>query len=74
MAKKSVINAPKKTRIFKTRDMDELASITDALYRQRIHYKVSIKTYTPGEAVKFIITTDPITEEKREEIVSKVSK
>lgn len=72
MAKKAPMNAPKKTRVFKTRDMDELAKLTDKLWRKRIHYKLSVKTYAPGEAVKFIITTDPMTDEVREEIANAI--
>lgn len=74
MTKKSIINAPKKARVFKTRDIDELSDISVALYKEKILYKVTIKTYTPGEPVKFIITTVPMTDEKREEIVKAFSK
>lgn len=72
--KKEAINAPKKARRFETRDIEEVAKISQALYKAKIAFKISVKTYAPGEAVKFRFTADPMTDEKREEILKAVRK
>lgn len=74
MTKKSVINAPKKARVFETRDIDEVVKISEALYKAKIAFKIKITTYTPGEPVKYRFLADPMTDEKREEIVKKIRK
>jgi len=70
MAKKAPLNAAKKPRVFETRDIDEVAKISQILYASKIAFKITIKTYTPGEPVKFRFNADPMTDEKREEIIS----
>lgn len=72
MAKKAPMNAPKKSRVFETRDIDEVAKISKILYDSKIAFKITIKTYTPGEPVKFRFLADPMTDESREEIIVKI--
>lgn len=72
MAKKTPVNAPKKPRVIKTRDINDVAKISQVLYSKKIPFKISVKTYAVGEAVKFIFNVDPITDEKREEVMTAI--
>lgn len=67
--KKAPMNAEKKARVFETRDIHEVAALSQILYKERIAFKISVKTYGVGEPVKFRFNVDPITDEKREEIL-----
>ena len=67
--KKTVMNAEKKARVFETRDVEMMAKISQILYEKKVAYKISVKTYAPGEPVKFRFNADPMTDDKREEIV-----
>ena len=60
--------AVKKARSFETRDVDNLAAISEILYKEKVRYRISIKTYPPGEPVKYRFLCDPMTDKKRESI------
>ena len=72
MAKKAALNAPKKPRVFETRDIEEVSKISRILYAEKIAFMIRITTYAPGEAVKFRFYADPMTDEKREELIAKI--
>lgn len=62
----------KKARSFETRDIEKLAAISEILYKAKIRYRITIKTYAPGEPVKYRFVCDPMTDKKREEIAKAI--
>lgn len=72
--KKAPMNAEKKARVFKTRDIDEVEAFSKALYKEKIPFKIAVKAYAVGEPVEFRFNADPMTDEKREEIINAVRK
>ena len=61
-----------KARTFETRDVEQLAKISDILYKAKIKFRIAIKTYTPGEPVKFRFLCDPMTDKKREALAKAI--
>ena len=60
--KKAAMNEPKKGRVFETRDVMEVEAFAQVLYKEKIPFKISVKTYGVGEPVKFRFKVDPITD------------
>ena len=62
----------KKARSFETRDVEQLAKISEILYKAKIRFRIAIKTYTPGEPVKYRFLCDPMTDKKREDLAKAI--
>lgn len=62
----------KKARTFDTRDIEKLAAISEILYKAKIRFRIKIKTYAPGEPVKYRFLCDPMTDKKREDLAKAI--
>lgn len=62
----------KKARSFETRDINQLVSISEILYKAKLRFRITVRTYAPGEPVKYRFLCDPMTDKKREEIAKAI--